>query len=375
MSEGLSAYTCTPRQIREYVIDCILAGLVPYVRSSPGMGKNSIIRSIAQEYGLLVIDVRLSQAAPEDLHGLPRFRDVSDDEGNFLYSVSEFVPFDTFPLEGRELPPGYNGWLLFFDEFNSGSKMTQAACYKIMLDRMVGQAKLHPNVAIVCAGNLDTDRAITNTLSTAMQSRLVHLIMGLDENQFINDVMLAQDWDSRIVAFLSYKNSSIHDFQPDHDGHTFCCPRTWEFMNKLIRGKDVIESKATLYAGAITSGTAVEFITFTKVVNSMPKLSAILNNPDTAELPIDPPTRWMTITHLLEKVEDDVYDKNGDLKSKGNFEPITTYINRFGSEMRVLFFRGLMVQKPTLRNHPMFRKALVELSRYLNDDEHSLTAA
>jgi hypothetical protein len=354
---GLTAFTCLPSEIREHVIECISVGLVPFIKSSPGMGKSSIVRSIAEEYNLLVIDVRLSQATPEDLQGLPRFREILDQEGKVSRTVAEFVPFNTFPIESTSIPEGYAGWLLFFDEYNSGSKQVQAATYKIILDKMVGQDRLHPNVAIVCAGNLETDRAIVNTLSTAMQSRMVHLTMKLSTTDFINNVAFKQHWDERVIAYLSYKENALHDFDPEHNDATFCCPRTWDFMNRLIKGKDVTPEKAALYAGTITSGVATEFITFTKVFASLPNIHAIIQTPTTVEIPLDPATRFATVTHLVGKVTDDT------------FEPVATYVNRMTAELRVIFFRGLMIQQPDMRTHPMFKKSMLELSKYLNDDE------
>ena len=59
MSDNLNIYRCTPRQVRGFVIDCLMAGLVPFVQSSPGMGKSSIMHSIAQELNLCLIDHRL----------------------------------------------------------------------------------------------------------------------------------------------------------------------------------------------------------------------------------------------------------------------------------------------------------------------------
>jgi len=46
---------------------------------------------------------------------------------------------------------------------------------------------------------------------------------------------------------------------------------------------------------------------------------------------------------------------------------VATYVNRLPLEFRVLFFRGLLVQKPELKKHQAFRKAMVELSRHLHD--------
>jgi hypothetical protein len=344
MSE-LTLYEVTPRQAHKFVCECVEAHLVPFVQGSPGVGKSSIMRNVSDSYGLHMIDHRLSTSAPEDLTGLPRF--VND--------RATFSPFDIFPTRDTELPAGKQGWMLFFDEFNAAPKSVQAAAYKVVLDRMIGQHKLNDRVLITAAGNLATDRAIVNSLSTAMQSRLVHLTLRVDFQEWLEDVAYPENYDSRIIAFLSWKPSLLLDFKPDHNDKTFCCPRTWEFLNRLIKGKEVTHDKAALYGGTITSGTAVEFTNFTKVYDSLPKLRDILQDPLGTPLPGDPPVRYAVITFLQEKVEDD------------SFEAITQYVNRMTAEFRVLFFRGLMIRKPILRAHPAFRSAMVELSRYLND--------
>lgn len=355
---GLSAYTCTPRQVRRFVIRCMRAGRVPMIESSPAMGKSALVASIAKEFNLELVDHRLSTSTPEDLSGLPRFTTTIGG-----VEKATFAPFDLFPVEGDPLPEGKQGWLVFLDEFNSTSKAVQAASYKLVLDKMVGQKKLHRNVVIVCAGNLTTDRAIVNPIGTALQSRMIWLTMVLDFREFLEDVMLPYRWDKRIIAYLSYKPSALHDFRPDHNDKTFCAPRTWEFMHDLIQGEEVREEDTPLYAGTITSGTAVDFVQFTKVFDSLPKLADIIKNPATAPLPTDAATRYATITHLVEHVNDD------------NFGSITDYVNRLTAEFRVLFFRSLLVQKPELKKHQAFRQALAELSRYFNDDDDVGTAA
>lgn len=351
---GMSAFRCTPRQVRSFVIEILMAGLVPFIRSSPGMGKSSIVKSIAKEYNMELIDIRLSTCAPEDLTGLPMFEN----------GVAKFAPFDMFPIQGTPLPRGKDGWIIFLDEFNSAVRTVQAASYKLILDRMIGVNKLHDKVMIVAAGNLDTDRAITNNIGTAMQSRMIHLEMQLNHEEFMEDVAFKDNWDMRIISYLNYMPAKLHDFRPDHNNSTFCCPRTWEFMNKMIKGKEFgynpdgsyqMDEKAPMYAGAITSGVAVEFINFTKVFQNLTKIGDILHDPSTAKLPTDPPLKFATVTYLIEQANDK------------NFEKITEYINRFTSEFRVLFFRGLLIQKPELRSHPSFNKAMLELSRYLHD--------
>lgn len=339
-------YRCTPRKVRQFMIEILEAGLVPYVHSSPGMGKSAITRSIAQDAGLKMIDHRLSTSSPEDLSGLPRFNDQG---------FAEFAPFaDLFPIEGTTPPEDKNGWLVFLDEFPSAPKSVQAAAYKLVLDKMVGQHKLHENVHIAAAGNLMTDRAIVNPIGTAMQSRVIHLEMELSFEEWLYDVAFKENYDPRIIAYLSQYPSKLMDFRPDHNDKTFACPRTWEFMNRLVKGNEVTEDRAPLYAGTITSGMAVDFIQFTSVFKDLVKVSDILNDPDNCHVPYDNNTRWATISSMMEKITDQTFDK------------MSTYANRFPLDFRILFFRSAMIRQPALRKHPAFARAMSELSHYLN---------
>ena len=351
------------RQIRRFTIEAMDAGLVPFIQSSPGAGKSSIVRSIANDYNLKLIDMRLSTAAQEDLTGLPEF--YTNERG---MRRARFVVFDQyFPLVGDEPPEGKNGWLLFLDEFNSASEAVQAASYKLILDKMVGLEHLNESVAIVCAGNQDTDRAITTHMSTAMQSRLVNLTMGVDYGCWLEDVAIPQEYDPRIIAFLSQYNGKLMDFRPDHNDKTFCCPRTWEFMNRLIKDKEYRIIKDTdgtvkhfemremlpLYAGTITAGIAIEFVQFCQVVNNIIKVPQILADPDNCPVPTDNMLQWATIAAMIDKITDDT------------FGPMTVYADRFAINFRILFYRAAFVKKSSLRRHKAYAKSALLIGKYL----------
>lgn len=343
-------YKCTPRQARRFITDIVTAGLVPFVQSSPGIGKSSIMANIAKELSLKLIDHRLSTSAPEDLSGLPEF--YTDPAGN---RHARFVPFaELFPLDTQVVPQGYDGWMLFLDEFNSASKSVQAASYKLILDRMVGQRKLNPNMVITAAGNLAGDRAITNSLSTAMQSRVIHLEMTVNFTEWLYDVALAEQYDSRIVGYLSQFESKLMDFNPSHSEKTFCCPRTWSFVNALIKDKPVTDDHAMLLAGTITSGTAADFVQFCKIYTKLITIDRVLANPELCELPDTQNLRWATVSHLMEKV------------NESNFEKLSLYVDRMDMSFRILFYRSTLVRQPALRGTPAFIKAMVALSKYLH---------
>ena len=339
------AYTVTTRAMPQVLATLIEAGLVPFITSSPGMGKSAIVAQLAKAGNLKLIDHRLSTSEPTDFTGLPGFVDG--------YAVMH--PFrEIFPLADQELPAGCNGWLLFLDEFPSASKAVQAAAYKLILDRMVGQHHLHPEVYIIAAGNKATDRAIVNTLSTAMQSRLIHLEMTVVFDEWFEDVALANNYHPTIKAFLKANPSKLWDFRPDHQDKTFCCPRTWEFMNRQVMVTDgPVDFMKPAYTGTITSGVAVAFVQFCKVFSQLTSKDNVLKNPSGAPIPADKSTQWALLSSMISWVEEN------------NFGVLSTFANRFSMDMRVFFFRAAVARYPTIRNTAEFGVAASQLSHLL----------
>lgn len=344
-------YTCTPRQIAELVEDILYDGLVPYVKSSPGMGKSEIIRGIFKRLVLYPIDHRASTSDPTDFNGLPGF-----DNGK-----AKFMPFEEiFPIQSTPVPDGYHGFGIFLDEFNSAPKSIQAASYKLALDKMVGQHKLHEHTAIAMAGNLDSDGAITTRMSTAMKSRIITLKMRTDFKEWLEDVAIPRDYDHRIIAYLNWKKDALNDFDPLKSEDSFCCQRTWHFMNEQIKDRPVLDNKLPKYVGTITPGVAVDFVQFTKVYASIPDIRTIVNNPHSAVVPQDTATRWAVTMKLASEVDD------------SNFNAVGTYIDRFQIENRILFYRTAVAKNPTLHTHPDFIKAMVTMSHYLHGTDRQL---
>lgn len=350
MSNLSAMIALRPRDVATNVVRAIKHKLVPVVRSSPGIGKSDIIRQIARQYNLKVIDMRLAQMDPTDLNGLPRFTE----EGFAVYA-----PFVYFPLEGAD--PGlndegqpYRGWIIFFDEITSAPKQIQAAAYKIILDRMIGQHCLHENVVMAAAGNLETDNAVVHQMSTALQSRLIHLDMVVNKDDW-------QEWavqngiDSRVIAFINFKPGQLYKFVPDSQEHTYPCPRTWTFVSKLITDVPKLDnSDLAIIAGAVSGGAATEFIEFTRIYDSLPKISEILANPTGVVIPNEPGIKYALSTMLVEHYE------------KHNAKELTEFLSRLPVESRVLCLRMVAVRKPSVLQHPDVAKMFGALGRMMS---------
>jgi hypothetical protein len=360
-------------QAREYVEDCLNANLVPFLKGAPGIGKSSIIKAIAANRNLLVIDVRLSQADPTDLNGFP-----FEKNGKATY-----IPFDIFPIKGDKLPINqekfaelrqaeidagtftiqdvrqktqvytdwvdhilptcrYAGWLLFLDEFPAAPPAVQAAAYKLVLDGQVGKHDLHEMVQIVAAGNRVEDNAIANNIGTAMLSRVIHIEMESDDELWLNWAVGA-GISHKIRDYVKWKGvAALNTFNPEQTEETFGCERTWEFAHQLMEqwGDTVPGNKLPLMQGTIGSGLAQEFFNFLKVYKKIPDYAAIIASPTGTPVP-DEPDRRFALTGVIAK----------------NIEASTAglamqYIGRLPLEFQVICMKDIMKVNPGMATNP-----------------------
>lgn len=319
-------------ELRQCLIEDLKVGLTPMVASSPGMGKSDIIRSIAEQFNWKLIDIRVSQCEPVDMQGFP----------GVVNNRMTFHPPEYFPLEGDELPVGKKGWLIFLDELNSGNKQTEAATYKLILDREVYKHKLHPQCLIVGAGNLATDRAIVNTQSTATTSRLTHYRMRVDHKIWI-DWANAHDIDHRIISLIKFKPDILHKFNPATSELTFPCPRTWAFASKIIKNRADIDTITKIrLAGTVGEGAAIELATYAMIYKNLPTIEQIIADPRHGwKVPQEPSEQYAVTTMLAHNVTADNIDK------------MIMAIERLPIDFQVITLKDIYKKVPEIKSHPV----------------------
>lgn len=340
------------------VIKTIQVGLVPMIHGSPAIGKSGIVHQIAEQFNLYLIDLRLSQCDPTDLMGFPQI--------NAAIGRAGYVPMDTFPIEGEAmpikqqgiyigntLPDGsiatekdvvpttyYAGWILFLDEFNSASVAVQAASYKVVLDRMVGKHRLHKNCAVVCAGNLETDGAIVEQMSTALQSRIVHMELEVCPLQWVKWAVTKGNIDHTIISFMGYKPGLVYTFKPDHSDRTYASPRTWEFANRFVKANDIKDpDMLPLLSGTITEGVTREFMVFCDIYQHLPTITDLVAAPKHVQIPTEPSVNFALTGMIAHHIV------------PANATPLMEYVGRMAVEFQVVCLRMIMARKPDLVNN------------------------
>ncbi len=322
-----------PKKLREALIHICLAGLVPMVTGPPGTGKSDIVNSIAEQFDLELLDERLSTKEPVDLAGFPSIQN----------GRATFIPPDWVPLQDLDkVPKGKKGWLLFLDEFNSASPATQAAAYKLVLDKKLGKFALHKNVWIICAGNNETDMAIVNRLSTAMQSRLIHLQLSVSPNDWLEWAAI-NNLDFRVTSYIEHRPEILHKFDPDHNDRTFACSRTWFFSSKLIKGQTDLRSMLPVLAGTISEGVAREFISYSTLCTKLPSIKEIVAQPTTIQIDQEPSMLY-AVSHMIAAY----------LDSK-NAAQIMQYVDRLPMEFGTITMQSAFKRNSKLATLPEVR--------------------
>ncbi len=339
-------YACNPRQVKKFMGRALFAGVVPYISGQPGIGKSQIVQEVAKAANLEFIDLRLSMCDPTDLMGIPHV------ENNKAY----WVPFNAFPTENTPIPQGKNGWLLMLDELSSANKSIQAASYKLILDRMVGQCKLHPRCYIVAAGNRTEDRAVANRLSTALMSRMLQIHMTVSFDDWLKDVALKRNLDYRIIAFLNMYPDKLNTFDPESDNDTYASPRTWEFLSWIIKDQTLDDADLPMIAGLIDPGVAAEFLQFTKVFNKIVSYEEIVKNPDNALAKTDKndvELLYATTASIMQKIK------------KEDLIPVIKYISNLPQAFKLLACKGIFHQHNDFLIEPPARTLIGEISESL----------
>lgn len=331
----------TLTQAKPMIEKLLSVGIVPFLQSSPAVGKSSLIKQIAKEKNLQIIDLRLTELESSDINGLPYFEN----------GKSTFLPFDTFPLTSTPLPKGKKGWILLLDELPNALPSVQCASYKLILDRMVGQHKLHDKCYVVACGNLDTDNAMVNPMSTALISRFAHLYIKPDVTEW-REWAIQQGFDSRITAFIGFRPELLYTFNA-MTTEPYASPRTWEMVNKVITGEPVVANLAFL-ASMIGTGTATEFISYLKIIDKIPNINTILKTPEKVKVPEELSIQWATITAIT---------RHKDLVK--NIQNALTFIEKHPAEMQLVFLRELYAIDRT-QYAPLVRDFALKLSNLIH---------
>jgi MoxR-like ATPase len=142
---------------------------------SPGLGKTEALRQTAEELGIAIHVISPVQHASDDFGGIP----VPTEDNQ---KVKKLPVEDLFPKELMSQDKG----IYFIDEITSADFSTQGALYRLLLEGRTDTFSLPKGWLRVAAGNLLSDKALVNELSSALINRVSVFQITPDENELAN---------------------------------------------------------------------------------------------------------------------------------------------------------------------------------------------
>lgn len=287
-------------EITTIVNQLIIKKLPVFIWGAPGIGKSSIVKEIAQKNDLAFIDLRLSLLDPTDLKGIPFF-DEKNREG--VWAKPSFLPRENDESQG----------ILFLDEINTAPPAVQASAYQLILDRRVGEYQLPEGWSIIAAGNRENDRGVVYKMPPPLANRFVHFEMEVDFEDW-KAWAYSKKIDPSIIAFLAFDKEMLFTFDPTSNEKSFATPRSWEYVDTIIKSGIPGELILDSISGAVGREGAINYISFRRVMHQLPDLFSILEGRITELEESSDPKLMMALSiglvNLLRESNDDSHIDN-----------------------------------------------------------------
>ena len=238
----------------------------------PGIGKSSIVKKIAKDKSLDLIDLRISQLAPTDIRGLPFVQD----------GMARFAPPSFLPRDGKGI--------LFVDEFNMASPSMMGIAQQLILDRQVGDYTVPDGWYIVAAGNRTEDRAAVSQMPAPVANRFIHFNVESDLSSW-KEYAIKSGLNEQIISFINFRPQLLFNF--NKNATAWPSPRSWDFASTLLDIDLDLEA-------AVGGGTAAEFYAYQSIYSRLPDVDAILQG-ERVEVPKEPSLMYAVCGALVSR--------------------------------------------------------------------------
>lgn len=232
----------------------------------PGIGKSSIVRQVAKELGMDLIDIRLTQMEPTDLRGIPVPQRDANGETLVRWAPPAILPRDK---DARAI--------IILDELPNAAPSVQSGAYQLVLDGKLGEYEVPQGCIVMAAGNRETDKGATFKMPTPLMNRFTHVEVRVDFDDF-QEYALNKGFHKDVVGYLTAFKHELFEFDPLSASRGFPTPRSWEAVSAILRDDPNLPEQVMLglVSGAIGEGVAIKFLEYRKNAAQLPNPRDIL---------------------------------------------------------------------------------------------------
>ncbi|MCI2237017.1 AAA family ATPase [Paenibacillus sp. TRM 82003] len=272
----------------------LLANVPVVLWGPPGQGKSSVVRELADGMGAHLETVIASIREPSDFAGLPVV-DAATGTASLAPPSWAVRLRDAVERDGR-------AGIQFYDEVSTAPPATQAALLRPILEGVVGDLRLPPQVRTVAAANPPDVAADGWDLAPPVANRFLHLTWSLDAATVREG--FSSGWpavtvpavdEAEVAALLERTTTLVGVFlgsrpelvtrmpsSSEDAGRAFPTPRSWETAARLHAHAQAAGANSTvvtlLVSGAVGVAAAGEFLAYVREVD-LPDPEDLLRDP------------------------------------------------------------------------------------------------
>ncbi len=230
----------------EQYADPVLRRRASMLWGTRGVGKSSIVRQVADHYGVSLVDLRLTTIEPVDIRGAIY---ADDSLGKTVWLPPEFLP-------SADQTDG----ILFLDELTAADQRLQISAYSLILDRGVGHYRLPDGWQVIAAGNASFHGAVCHDMGTALADRMFHFNVQTVIDAFLTHAV-TMDFAPEVMAYLKVRPDKLDDTQTQlaNDHLIGASPRGWEDISNVLKSDLSDTAKRVFVQGRIGAANAAEF--------------------------------------------------------------------------------------------------------------------
>ena len=253
------------------------------IEGSPGVGKTSLIRQVAEELNVEYREVHMPTRLVEDF-GIPY------PNGDVL----KYIIPDWFPTD-----PNSRG-ILCFDDRNQASADLQKVLANICQARNLHGTPLPDGWMVVSTGNHQRDRAGANRVLSHLRDRETVLQMDTNIDDWTHWA-LRNGVRSEVISFIAFASHLLCDFDPNRDKNA--TPRGWVEGVSPALGVVPAAAEFDTFAGSVGDGAASDFVAYLKTYREVPDIDELLKDPDNAKLPTEPMIKYATVASIAARMD------------------------------------------------------------------------
>lgn len=233
------------------------------IQGPTGIGKSYLVKDIAADLELPVVDRRLSQMSEGDMVGLPELVD----------GTTRFCPPDWYARACREPV------VLFMDELNRATPEVIQAAFQIVLDRELNGHSLHPETRVFAAVNVGAEYEV-NEMDPALLRRFWSIELEPTHADFL-------DWAEGklapvIVDFIRQHEEHLRPTKATEPGKVAPNPASWERLDKSLKHMGEVEQPSDVWypvaLGMVGVEAAIALVEFAKNWENEVSAEDVLDN-------------------------------------------------------------------------------------------------